>query len=93
MTAEEFAREWEMWRASPITQAFFARLGAEQALCKENWMSLSWDGETLSEAKLAYLKARHELCEDLIEMTPEEMRTQDERQHIGHQARGVQRRR
>lgn len=50
--------DWTNWAENPITQAFFAKIGAEIERTREHWFSLAWGDGNLDEREYAYHKAR-----------------------------------
>ena len=75
------ADELEAWRDNGMTQNFFAALEGIRAKAKADWLALSWDAETPSLDKLAYLKARAELVDDLLSLSASDLEELIEEHH------------
>ncbi len=71
ITADDF----DAWRDNPITQAVFkAHLKLAEAN-KATWLALSWGNGEVDPIRLADLKARAEMCQDMTEITLDELET------------------
>lgn len=64
--------DFELWLASPFTIQMVKRHAEMAKQFKEEWMAFSWGGEDTNPLKLANLKARAEVSNDIATMKYED---------------------
>lgn len=65
--------EFANWRDSPITQSLFKALRNMAGESKAKWITDTWDGGVVDERSLADLRATARVCNDICDMTLEEL--------------------
>lgn len=88
MTIE--AEDFEQWRAHPVTEAVTRALVKLAERNKEQWMEISWGGGTADQSTLIELKARAEMCQDLSELTVDELNEALDEEQQRRESNGVQ---
>lgn len=67
------ADEFSAWRDNNVTQAVFRALDRKVAEAKATWLRASWEAGNCDERVLSDLRARSEICQDIKELTFEEL--------------------
>lgn len=65
--------DFAVWRESPITQTLFKALRNMAAEAKAKWNADSWEMGFVDERVLADLRATAKVCNDICELTLDEM--------------------
>lgn len=60
--------DFEAWLSNPVTEAFLKRLKSQAAVCRQQWLHESWDGESPDPMRLKYLKARADTYQDMSQV-------------------------
>jgi len=65
--------DFEQWQAHPVTEEVVRALRALSEHAKLKWIEASWNGGNTDPLLLTDLRARHEIINDLCELTYEEL--------------------
>lgn len=64
--------DFDLWLASPITAHMLKRHAEMVEQFKGEWMAYSWEGQETNPLKLADLRARAEVANDIVTMKYED---------------------
>lgn len=69
ITTDDFSQ----WRDNPITQKVFKALRRKAEEAQRTWLAQSWDGGQVDDVLLADLRATAGICNDICDLTLEEL--------------------
>lgn len=67
--------DFDAWRDNPVTQAVFKAHLKLAERNKAQWLSASWGAGQVDPISLADLRARAQMCQDMTEITLDELET------------------
>lgn len=65
--------DWDAWKASPITEAFFKAFAIWEGEAKAAWIKTSWDMGQPDHVKLAAFKGRAEVLRQMQAISKEQI--------------------
>ena len=61
--------EFDAWRENAVTQSLFKSLAHKSDSARQTWLDASWGNGAVDAELLADLRARSEICDDIVQMT------------------------